>query len=264
MRILLSNDDGIHAKGLHILEQIALTLSDDVWIVAPELDQSGASHSLTLRDPLRIREVVPKRFAVNGTPTDCVMIGVNHILREHKPDLILSGVNYGANLADDAIYSGTVAAAMEGALLDIPSIALSLVVDYKSEHPAFWETALEHAPDLLKKLLVTKLPTDILTNINFPCVASEHVQGVRVVPQGLRHMKDNLLMRKDPRGNPYYWIGALAEEGELTPNTDLHASRENFITITPLSFHLTHKKSQRILEEIFPYADAVNHSIYSV
>ena len=252
MRILLSNDDGIHAKGLAILEEIALALSDDVWIVAPELDQSGASHSLTLRDPLRIRQVAPKRFAVNGTPTDCVMIGVNHILREHQPDLVLSGVNYGANLADDVIYSGTVAAAMEGALLDIPSIALSLVVDYKSEHPARWETALDHAPGLLKKLLAQKLPADIITNINFPCVSPDEVKGVRVVPQGLRHMKDNLLMRTDPRGNPYYWIGAIAEEGDLEPGTDLYAAREHFITVTPLSFHLTHKKSQRILEEIFP------------
>lgn len=251
MRILLSNDDGIHAKGLEILEEIARTLSDDVWIVAPELDQSGASHSLTLRDPLRIRELAPKRFAVNGTPTDCVMIGVNHILRDHKPDLILSGVNYGANLAEDVIYSGTVAAAMEGALLEIPSIAMSLVVNYAEQGKANWENPLEHAPTLLKTLIEKKLSKDILININFPCTQPSGVKGIRVAHQGLRNMKDNLLMRTDPRGKPYYWIGGVSNEGTPEEGSDLDLSHKNFITVTPLSFHLTHKESQIILKEIF-------------
>lgn len=251
MRILLSNDDGIHAKGLEILEEIARTLSDDVWVVAPELDQSGASHSLTLRDPLRIRELAPKRFAVNGTPTDCVMIGVNHILKDHRPDLVLSGVNYGANLAEDVIYSGTVAAAMEGALLDIPSIAMSLVVNYKEQGKAHWETPLEHAPKLLKTLLAQKLPKDVLININFPCVLPKQVKGVKVAFQGLRNMKDNLLMRTDPRGKPYYWIGGVSTDGNPEKGSDLDASLGNFITVTPLSFHLTHKESETILKKIF-------------
>jgi 5'-nucleotidase len=150
MRILLSNDDGINGHGLKVIEKIARTLSDDVWIVAPELDQSGSSHSLTLRDPLRIREVSPKKFAVSGTPTDCIMLAVSHLCKDKRPDIILSGVNYGANIAEDVTYSGTIAAAIEGTLLNIRSIAFSINIQY--DHPAKWATAEHYGPEILKKL----------------------------------------------------------------------------------------------------------------
>jgi len=250
MRILLSNDDGINAPGLKILEEIARTLSDDVWIAAPELDQSGASHSLTLKDPLRVRELGPKRFAINGTPTDCVMLAVCHLMKNTQPDLVLSGVNYGANLAEDVIYSGTVAAAMEGALLDIPSIAMSLVHD--DTLVANWDAVLAHAPSVLKNLLTKPWGPEVLININFPPVTQEHVKGVLITTQGERPLaEESFLKRTDPRGKPYYWVSTINHNATGTPDSDLQAVCDGYISITPLSFHLTHTPTVAILKEMF-------------
>lgn len=249
MRILLSNDDGIHATGLKVLEKIARELSDDVWIVAPELDQSGASHSLTLRDPLRIREVSDKKFAINGTPTDCVMIAANHMLKDHPPELVLSGVNYGGNLAEDVTYSGTVAAAMEGALLGIPSVALSLMA--KHGHPAKWSTVETFASDILHQLVKTKFQENVFININFPDVISSSVSGIKITRQGQRALSDNLEERIDPRGRPYYWIGAVHFSGAGEEGTDLSAIENGYVSVTPLSLDLTHRKTIVQLEQVF-------------
>lgn len=252
MRILLSNDDGIHARGMKILEEIAETLSDDIWIVAPELDQSGASHSLTLKDPLRIREVGPRSYAINGTPTDCVMLAVCHMMKNNPPDLILSGVNNGSNAAEDVIYSGTVAAAMEGALLNIPSVALSL--GHKNNESPEWQVALDHGPSILKMLLHQKWSPDILMNVNFPYCKTEDVKGIRVTHQGQRKMSDNFLKRTDPRGKPYYWVGAVDYDDVGTHGSDLEAIFQGYISVTPLSFHLTHEPSMAILDEMLKKA----------
>ena len=184
LRILLSNDDGIRSPGLKSLERIARTLSRDVWIVAPETEQSGASHSLTLHEPLRIRRLSPRRFAVRGTPTDCVMLAIHHIIRGRRPSLVLSGVNRGGNIGDDVTYSGTIAAAMEGAILGVPSIALSQVV--QGNHAVKWATAEHHGPGLLRQLLATGWPPEVLINVNFPDVAQTAVRGVAVAVQGRR------------------------------------------------------------------------------
>src|SRR6201986_2367167 len=165
MRILVTNDDGIHAPGLAACEEIARALSDDVWIVAPETDQSGVSHSLSLNDPLRLREVDERHFAVKGTPTDCVIMGARHVLDGKDIDLVLSGVNRGRNVGEDVIYSGTVAGAMEGTVLGIPSIALSQAYKSRSGQPPHWDTSLRFAPDIIRRVLDQGLPSDVLINV---------------------------------------------------------------------------------------------------
>src|SRR3954471_19503561 len=167
MRILITNDDGIHAPGLQACEKIARALSDDIWIVAPESDQSGVSHSLSLNDPLRLREVGERHFAVKGTPTDCIIMGARHIMKD-RPDLVLSGVNRGRNAAEDVTYSGTVAGAMEGAVLGIPSLELSQAYKSGSRPHPHWQTAIEHGPDLIRRILAEGIPKDVLVNVNFP------------------------------------------------------------------------------------------------
>jgi 5'-nucleotidase len=249
MRILLSNDDGIHAPGLKTLEKIARELTDDIWIVAPELDQSGASHSLTLRDPLRIREVSKRRFAISGTPTDCVLIASNHILKENPPNLVLSGVNLGSNMAEDITYSGTVAAAMEAAVLGIPAIALSLVNSHV--HPAKWSTAEHYAPDIIRRLLKIKFQENIFVNINFPDLIASSVKGIAITQQGQRRQFGNLEEHVDPRGRQYYWIGAIHYDGSGDEGTDLKANAKGYISVTPLSLDFTHRETMKQLEKVF-------------
>ncbi len=250
MRILITNDDGIHAPGLAVLERIAKALSDDVYVVAPESDQSGVAHSLSLNDPLRLREISPRHFAVKGTPTDCVIMGVRSILKGMRPDLILSGVNRGQNVAEDVTYSGTIAAAMEGTLLGVPSIALSQAygpgTGRKNLH---WECAETHAASVIEKVLAAGIPPDILINVNFPDCAAADVEGVAVTLQGKR---DAGLMqvegREDGRGNPYYWV--YFSRGDFTPgaDTDLEALRHDKISLTPLRLDLTdHISRERYL-----------------
>lgn len=250
MRILLSNDDGIHGPGLKVLESIARTLSDDVWIVAPETEQSGAGHSLTLRRPLRIRKISEKKFAVDGTPTDCVMIAVNEVMGKNKPTLMLSGVNQGANSGEDVTYSGTVAAAMEATLLGVPSIALSQASSFK--HHTKWSTAEHHGPTLIKRILKNEWPRDVLMNINFPDVISSSVTGVRVVKQGIRNIRNHLLEWVDPRGIPFYWVGgAMRDDSPTEAKTDLEALQEGAIAVTPLHLDLTHHRTLKALEAEF-------------
>lgn len=252
MRILITNDDGIHAKGLEILKAIALGLSPDVWTVAPETNQSGTSHSMTLHTPLRLRTIDERTFAVAGTPTDCVIMAVRHLLKDRPPDLILSGVNHGSNLADDVTYSGTVAAAMEGTILGIRSIALSLMMGFEDGgRRAIWDTALAHAPSLITKLIDGPWRPGTLVNVNFPDVAPEDVAGIAVTTQGVRDAALlNIDSRADPWGTPYFWFGFERRKSTLLPGTDLAAISEQKISVTPLSLDLTDRDGLQSLRKL--------------
>ncbi|NIX77246.1 5'/3'-nucleotidase SurE [Microvirga terricola] len=240
MRILCTNDDGIHAPGLKILEAIARALSDDVWVVAPETDQSGVSHSLSLNDPLRLREISGRHFAVKGTPTDCVIMGVRHLLRDQKPDLVLSGVNRGQNVAEDVSYSGTVAGAIEGTLLGVPSIALSQAYGAGNRNLLKWHCAETHGPHVVRKILDAGIEKGVLVNVNFPDAEPDDVEGIALVNQGQRTQELlRLDKREDGRGNPYYWIAF--ERRPFTPanGTDLWAIANRRIAVTPLRLDMT-------------------------
>jgi 5'-nucleotidase len=248
-RILVTNDDGIGSPGIKLLEEIARELSPDVWVVAPEQEQSAASHSLTTRRPLRMSEVGAKRFAVDGTPTDCVMLAVKHLLRERRPDLVLSGINGGGNVGEDLTYSGTVAAAMEATLLDIAAIALSQ--HFMDGEPIPWETASRFAPEVIRRLTQLPWPEHTLMNVNFPAEMPQTVRGIAVTSQGKRAIADNLTERLDPRGRPYYWIGPVREDGVSEPGTDLAAINEKQVSVTPIYLNLTNVPVLASLKKVF-------------
>ena len=249
-RILVSNDDGIHAPGLKVLEKIARSLSDDVWVVAPETEQSAAGHSLTLTLPLRVRKVSARKFAVNGTPTDSVLLAVNHILQDHKPDLVLSGVNAGGNLGEDITYSGTVAAAMEGALLGIKAIALSQV--RREGKPVRWAPGAHHAADIVQNLVATGWPRNVVVNVNFPDVAASEVTGIEITRQGRRKIGGMLNQGIDPRGNAYIWIGTERDQDPSFRGSDLEAVHAGKISITPLGLDFTHAPTMKAMKKAFP------------
>jgi len=236
-RILVTNDDGIQAPGIGVLERLARQLSDDVWVVAPETEQSATSHSLTVRRPLRLRQLDDRRFSVDGTPTDSVVVGVGKVLKDRKPDLVLSGINQGANLGEDVIYSGTVAAAMEAALLGLPAIAVSLV--RRGDHDYRWATAERVVPDVVRRICAGGFQRDMLVNINVPDCPPEAVQGVRVCRQGRRDVETEVVEGVDPGGRPYVWIGDYMVDRSKDPATDLAAVREGYVSVTPLHFDLT-------------------------
>jgi 5'-nucleotidase len=253
MRILVTNDDGIHAEGLDVCIEIARSLSDDVWVVAPEYDQSGVSHSLSLNDPLRLREVEERRYAVRGTPTDCVIMGVRHILNGKGPDVVLSGVNRGRNAADDVLYSGTIAGAVEAAVLGIPAFALSQAYKSFQRQSPHWDTAAQFAPDIIRRVLAEGVPRDVMVNINFPDCAPSEVQGVAVSVQGKRNQERlKIDQRQDGRGNPYYWIAYVRQPmGTLGAGTDLLALSENRISVTPLRLDMTDEPFMTRLAALF-------------
>lgn len=240
MRILVTNDDGIHAAGLDACARIARSFTDDVWVVAPEFDQSGVAHSLSLSDPLRLRQVEERRFAVKGTPTDCVIMAVRHLLMDSPPDLVLSGVNRGQNIAEDVSYSGTVAGAIEGTILGIPSIALSQAFGMKTRESPNYITAETFAPSLIQTLLDEGIPPGIVMNVNFPDRLPEEVTGIAATAQGKR---DQRLMRidarHDGRNNPYYWIAFERRVFDTVPGSDLRALDEGRISVTPLRLDMT-------------------------
>jgi 5'-nucleotidase len=249
-RILVSNDDGINAPGLAILEQVARALTDDVWVVAPETEQSGAGHSLTLQRPLRIRKLEDKRFSVDGTPTDCVMLAVKEIMTDHRPTLLLSGVNRGGNMGEDITYSGTVAAAMEGTLLGVPSIALSLSCPDRAQPN--WETPLAHAGSVIRRLVTAPWPANTLMNVNFPDVEADAVTGVRATRQGQRKLGNNIVKNVDPRGRAYYWVGTARDEDTSALGTDINVVYGGGIAVTPIYMDLTHHRALADLETLFP------------
>lgn len=246
MRILVTNDDGIYAPGLEVLEKIARKLSEDVWVVAPESEQSGASHSLSLASPLRMRELDARRFSVLGTPSDCVLMAVRKVMPE-PPDLVLSGVNRGQNIADDVTYSGTIAAAMEGTSLGLKSIALSQAYAIRGAELK-WETPLKHGPALLKRLVALDLGPGVLLNVNFPDCGPDDVKGIEVTRQGKRDQ--NLIRvheRMDMRERAYYWIGFQRERSNPADGTDLKAVYEGRISVTPLHMNLTQLEAMEAL-----------------
>ena len=252
LRILLTNDDGIHAPGLKSLEKIAKALSDDVWIVAPETEQSGASHSLTLSDPLRLRKLTSRKYAVLGSPTDCVIMAVDKILTDRKPDLVLSGVNRGQNIADDVTYSGTIAGAMEGTALGIPSVALSQAYGFDGTSRIKWSTAEQHGPAVVRHLLDAGWGEGILMNVNFPDVPHAEVTEMEVTRQGKRDVNNlHVMEREDGRGNPYYWLGFQRELSNPPEGTDLRAIYDGRISVTPLHMDLTHKSARTALKKAF-------------
>lgn len=250
MRILLTNDDGINAPGLVALERIARTLSDDIWVIAPEAEQSGVGHSRTLNTPLRLRKISEKHYAVNGTPTDCLYMAINEVLKDHKPDLVLSGVNYGANLAESITTSGTVAATIEATLFGIPAVAFSQDVK-EPGNAAKFHTAEHFGPMVLKQLLLQKFPEKVLMNINFPDAEIGDVKGMRVTHQAQRLYESNLETRTDPRGKKYYWVGLLDFNCEQDDGTDIAAIAQNYISVTPLCLDLTHHETINNLKHVF-------------
>jgi 5'-nucleotidase len=248
-RILISNDDGIDAPGIQVLEKIARQLTDDVWVVAPEQEQSGASHSLTTRRPLRLNEIAPRHYAVDGTPTDCVLLAVKRLLRDRPPNLVLSGINGGSNVGEDLTYSGTVAAAMEATLLGIPAIALSQ--DFSDGEEIPWATGEAFGPDVIRRLLRQPWPDTTLFNINFPPCPPNQAAGFAVTSQGKRAIADNLTEGVDPRGRPYYWIGPVRESGGAEPGTDVAALAERKVSITPIYLDLTNVPVLGALRKLF-------------
>jgi 5'-nucleotidase len=248
-RILVSNDDGIHATGIKVLERIARSLSDDVWVVAPEAEQSGAGHSLTIARPLRIRRMDDRHFAVDGTPTDSVLLAVKQIMKMRPPDLVLSGINRGGNMGEDITYSGTVAAAMEGTMLGIPSIAFSQTASY--DGPTKWATAEHFAAGIVRRLAALPWGPNIMMNVNFPDVPAGEAKDTVVTRQGKRKIGGLLAERFDPRGKPYYWITTQRDE-ELSPeNSDIRVVNDGYVSITPLFMDLTHTSSIPDLKRAF-------------
>ena len=253
MRILLTNDDGIHAPGFAVLEAIAARLSDDVWAVAPAEEQSGAGHSLTLTRPIRLRRHGEQRFSVSGTPTDAVMLALAHVMKDCLPDLILSGVNRGANLGEDVTYSGTVSAAMEGALAGVRSIALSQAYakEGMGDHVPFGP-AEAWAARVLKPLLDAPFPPGTLVNVNFPALPPADIRGIRVCRQGIRdYGRLRVIERTDPRGYPYFWFGLAPMVETPGHRTDLEAIADGFVSVTPLYLDLTHNEGLMDFERRF-------------
>jgi 5'-nucleotidase len=250
MRILVTNDDGIHAPGLVAMEAIARSISDDVWIVAPDEERSGAGHSLTLTNPLRYHRIDSRRFEVSGTPTDCVIMAVRKIM-SGMPDLVLSGVNRGQNIADDVTYSGTIAAAMEGTALGLKSIAMSQVTGIHENGDTF-EVAKSHGTAIVRKLMEMNFGPGVLMNVNFPDCRSDEVAGIEITRQGKRDQ--NFLLvdeRSDGRGNPYYWLGFARERGNPPIGTDIWAAFNKRISVTPLHMNLTQIDAMEALRQVF-------------
>lgn len=233
MKILLSNDDGYQAEGLATL---ALALADlaEITIVAPDRNQSGASHSLTLETPLRVSKTREGIYYVNGTPTDCVHVAITGLL-DHEPDMVIAGINHGANLGDDVLYSGTVAAAVEGRFLGLPAIAVSLA----GHAPRHFDTAGQAARILLQRLIESPLPGDTILNVNVPDIAFGEIQGFEATRLGYRHRSEPVVETKDPKGRPVFWVGPAGEGQDAGPGTDFHAIEQRRVSVTPLQIDLT-------------------------
>lgn len=248
-RVLLANDDGIQAPGLRLLERVMRGLAKEVWVVAPETEQSAASHSLTMRRPLYIRKAGRRRYSVDGTPTDCILLAVHQVMKDNPPDLIVSGINRGGNLGEDATYSGTVAAAREGTMLGFPAVALSQL--YDDTRPVPWETAERWIPDVLRRLVAASWPPGVLINVNFPPVPAAEVRGIEVTLAGRRKIGGSMVEGTDPRGEAFFWIGGGRREDRGLEGTDLEAVHRGIIAVSPLSLELTHMPSVTALRSSF-------------
>jgi 5'-nucleotidase len=252
VRILLTNDDGYNAPGLFVLEKIAAHFSDDIWVCAPHEEQSGAGHSLTLTRPVRLREHAPKRFSVTGTPSDAVAMALKKVL-PGPPDLILSGVNRGANLGDDVTYSGTVSAALEGALAGVRSIALSQVYAREGMGDSVpFAVAEAWGERALRPLIDMPFAPRTLINVNFPPLTAAEVRGIRVVRQGFHdYARGSLVESVDPRGYPYFWFGLHGIEQTPGHESDLEAIADGYVSVTPLHVDLTHEASLKAMAELY-------------
>ncbi len=238
MKILVSNDDGSHAKGIIVLTE-ALEAVADVIVVAPDRNRSAASNSLTLSDPLRVKRYAEGRYSVNGTPSDCVHLALTGLLEE-EPDLVVSGINHGANLGDDVIYSGTVAAAMEGRFLGLPTIAVSLVGVDRLKH---FDTAGRVVAEMVVKLEAAMLSSDVILNVNVPDRPYEELTGIQAVRLGFRHKSEPVVKSKDPHGRTIFWVGPAGKGQDSGEGTDFHAIERGAVTVTPLSVDLTRHDS---------------------
>ena len=249
-RILLVNDDGIDEPGLILLEKIVRAFSDDIWVVAPDEERSGAGHSISISQPIRARKIDERHFAVKGTPSDCALLGIHEFLPDRKPDIILSGINSGPNLAEDITYSGTASAAMDGALMGIPSVALSQYRSYGM--PPRWETSEHYLPGVIAKLLTMTWARGSFVNVNVPNVAPEEVTGVRVTGLGMRPPGSYLPVRRvDERYVPYYWIKIAHLEGGADRGTDLEAIRDNAVSVSALQLDMSNAAMNLQLSEVF-------------
>lgn len=249
-RVLIVNDDGVEARGIKLLEEIAREFTDDVWVVAPDEEKSGFSHAISMTVPIRVRKIDERHFAVKGTPTDCALLAIYELMSSGPPTVLLSGINRGANLAEDITYSGTAAAAMEGALLGIRSVALSQVFDIGGH--AHWATARRFAPPVLARLLSCEWEPGTFVNVNFPHAPPEDVGPARVTTQGRRLPGSFRPVRRvDEREFPYYWIKIAYSPGELQVGTDLHAIANNEVSITPMHLDFTSSAFHRYLNRAF-------------
>lgn len=252
MKILISNDDGIGAPGIVLLEEIAKKFSDDVYVFAPSSNMSGAGHSLTLKSPLRMKEYDSHHFSVNGTPTDSVVMALRYLMKE-KPDFVLSGINFDSNLADDITYSGTVAAVIEASLFDIPAVAFSQRMN--NDGTINWDVARTYAPVVLKVIMDNyRFTKGVFLNVNFPACDVKDVKGIKVTNQGARAINDHVIRSTDPRGLPYFWIGAAdyrKDESEKNIKTDLGAVHSKYVSITPMSIDMTARAEISVLSELF-------------
>lgn len=248
-RVLITNDDGVYAPGIKALTRVAEELFKEVWVVAPDRQQSGAGHSLTMHRPLRLKKVDDQVYAVDGTPTDCAMLAIKQLLKDNPPDIVISGVNNGINLGEDVMYSGTVAAAVEAVMLGVRSIALSLAVD--QDQPAKWSSAEFHSAAIINKICSLEWEPGTLINVNFPNLPASDVKGTKITYQGQRETGDQIVQGTDPRGMGYYWIGPWATSKSTTKNSDLNAVEDGFISVTPLHMNMTHEPLLDTLTKVF-------------
>lgn len=249
MRILVSNDDGVHSSGIRALANEMSTIGD-VIVVAPERNRSGASNSLTLTRPLRVKQLDNGHYSVEGTPTDCVHLALTGFL-DPNADIVVSGINEGANLGDDILYSGTVAAAMEGRYLGLPAIAFSMVGD----NIQYYDTGAAIARQLVLKMRANMLPSQTILNVNIPDLPLDKIKGIEVTRLGTRHGAEPIVKEYDPRGRPIYWVGPPGLEADAGPGTDFYAINQNCVSITPLHLDMTHYK---VFEQLSALVDEIS------
>lgn len=255
MRVLVSNDDGVDAPGIRILSDYLRAAGYEVTVVAPDRDRSGASNSLTLDAPVRIKRIDQSTYSVAGTPTDCVHLALTGLL-DREPDIVISGINNFANMGDDVIYSGTVAAAMEGRFLGLPALAMSLATG--DHHGRHFDTAARAAAEIMARLVVDPLPANTILNVNVPDRPWADVRGFEVTRLGQRHRSEPCVPQTDPRGRTVYWIGPAGSEQDAGPGTDFHAVRMGHISITPIHVDLTRYQA---LEKVASWVDGLSRNL---
>lgn len=256
-RILLSNDDGLDAPGIQILHTVAEHFADEVWVVAPATDKSGVSNSISLREPVRVESRGVRKFAVHGTPADCVAVAIRHLMKDAPPDLLLSGINSGSNIGFETVLSGTVGAAITGILLGVPSVALSQ--DKRPEDQPDWRTAEEHCLTVLEKIFEVGLPAESCLNVNFPNLPAGQVKGIKVTRQGIGKVKGiTVSPTADPHGENYFWLRVEHGVTDLPEFSEVSAVAAGFISVTPLTWERTSQQIWSVLSAQLNLADSDN------